>query len=292
MTSRVHALVVLYDPDPALLQQQWKVLSQQVDRVVYVDNGGGRAALGYLVTLPQVTVLGDGSNVGLAQALNDGLMEISATGATHAVMFDQDTLPDPMLVATLGRGFDVAPRVAAVGPSILDELRGRPEYFTRLRLPLNHRITQSNAPAEFFDVDFLITSGTLVSLDALNSIGSMDSTLFIDCIDFEWSFRTRSRGWRILATYSAMIRHRRGDTMRTLPGGFGLRLHSPTRLFYMHRNRVDLYRRAYVPMAWKVHDVGRLVVKLALIAAFGAKRRESVAAAVRGMLAGVRRSRA
>ena len=297
MPAGVQAVVVAYHPDRALLLEQYDALHGQVERVVYVDNGGGRAALAAVAGAPDVLLLGSGENAGLAAALNLALARLAADGVRYALLLDQDSLPGAGLVQTLLRGFVAArepaarrrPRVAAVGPAILDQLEGRAEYFARLHLFGNTRIrSAADAATEFFDVDFLITSGTLLDLSTLAGIGPMDEDLFIDSVDFEWSFRARARGYALLATFSATLRHRRGDDLRHTPFG-PLRIHSPSRLYYMHRNRVRLYRRGYVPIAWKVHDLGRWLVKLGLLMVFAPDRRGRLTAVTRGLRDGLRR---
>ena len=81
---------------------------------------------------------------------------------------------------------------------------------------------------------------------------------------------------------------RRGDDVVRTPGGFPIRVHSPVRLYYMHRNRVRLYSRPYVPLAWKVHDFGRMIVKLGLLMVFVPQRLSRLRAVVRGLGDGVR----
>jgi rhamnosyltransferase len=289
----VHAVVVAYHPDRELLLEQYRAVRDQVERVVYVDNSGGREALvaAGIADAADVLLIGSGANLGLATALNLALRRLQDDGAEYALLLDQDSLPDPGMVSTLLRGYDCPGRapVAAVGPAIVDLLEGRPEYFARLRLLGNRHIhSAADAPQEFFDVDFLITSGTLVRLSALADIGPMDDSLFIDSVDFEWSFRARSRGYALLATFSATLRHRRGDELHRAPFGLSIRIHSPSRLYYMHRNRIRLYTRGYVPIAWKAHDLGRWLVKLAALMAFVPERRQRLGAVARGVRDGLR----
>jgi rhamnosyltransferase len=289
----VNAVVVLYRPNGELLLQQFRALRPQVDRVVYFDNGGGADVLRATGILDNsgAQLIGDGSNVGLASGLNVSMLSLGPQG--HALLLDQDSVPAPDLVATLLRGFH-APHgsrrpVVAVGPAIVDELESRPEYFTRLRLLRNQRISSAaDAATEFFDVDFLITSGTLVDLQRLPAAGLNDESLFIDCVDFDWSFAATAHGFALLATFSTTLSHRRGDDLMRTPGGFPIRIHSPARLYYMHRNRVRLYTRSYVPLAWKVHDVGRLIVKAGLLMIFVPQRGARLRAILRGLRDGLR----
>ena len=285
--------MVLHHPDTTLLRAQYDAVRGQVHAVLYVDNSAGQAALAGagMATGDGLVLIGDGVNVGLAAALNHGLADVAAHGAGFALLLDQDSIPDPGMVATLHRlltaGSPSGHPVAAIGPAIVDELHGRTEYFARLRLPLNHRIHPSpDAPASF-EVDFLITSGTLLPLSVLDAVGGMDENLFIDSIDFDWSFRATDHGYALLATFATTMRHRRGDELHRV-GPLSLRLHSPFRLFYMYRNRVRLYRRGYVPAAWKVHDLGRMLVKMVLLAVFVPGRAKNLSAIWRGIYQGLR----
>ncbi|HEY7873031.1 MAG TPA: glycosyltransferase family 2 protein, partial [Rudaea sp.] len=61
----------------------------------------------------------------------------------------------------------------------------------------------------------------------------------------------------------------------------------PRRLFYMMRNRVLLYRRAYTPRRWIAQDVPRLVVKFLLFALLIAPRRKNARCMLAGLRAGI-----
>lgn len=299
MPVGVCAIVVLYRPEPALLRAQFDAVRPQVETVLYVDNGGGRNVLQAtgIAGSGGVELLGDGDNLGLGSALNAALTLLGGRREAHppeyALLLDQDSVPDPAMVAGLLAGFaagrPAGRPVAAVGPAIVDVLHDRPEYFTRLRLPLNRRITSTaDAGTDFFEVDFLITSGSLVHLPVLSDVGLMDDSLFIDSLDFDWSFRARAKGYALLATFTTTLQHRRGDEVARGPAGLAIRVHSPTRLYYMHRNRVRLYTRGYVPMAWKVHDVGRMLVKFALLMVLAPRKAATARAVVCGIADGVR----
>jgi rhamnosyltransferase len=84
---------------------------------------------------------------------------------------------------------------------------------------------------------------------------------------------------------AARLDHRLGDTRKRIPGlSRGIVVHAPQRLFYMMRNRVLLYRRAYTPRRWIAQDVPRLFIKFLLFALLIPPRRKNV----RCMLAGLR----
>jgi len=51
-------------------------------------------------------------------------------------------------------------------------------------------------------------------------------------------------------------------------------VHSPSRIYYMTRNRIMLYQRRYMPLKWKLKDLFRMLAKFAATMAFMAPRLE------------------
>lgn len=283
------AVVVLHHPDVDLCRSQWESLVDQVDGVIYVDNGAGAGVLtgAGIEGKPTVEVTSGHGNLGVAGGVNLGVSRAVSRGAETVLLLDQDSVPAPEMVKVLGEILDSDDSVAGAGPSIRDALEDRTEYFVRFHLPTNLRITQDSASGPF-DVDFLITSGSLLRSEVIGSVGGMDERLFIDSVDFEWSFRTKAAGYRLVATFGTYLEHRRGDSIRRV-GPLPIRLHSAARLYYMYRNRVRLYFRPYVPVEWKAHDVARMLAKAVLFLLFVPQRKTHLGGIIRGGLAGLRR---
>jgi rhamnosyltransferase len=104
-------------------------------------------------------------------------------------------------------------------------------------------------------------------------------------VDLEWCFRATSKGYALFGVCGARMLHHHGATRHRVPGvPRGVVVHTPRRLFYMMRNRVLLYRRAYTPRRWIAQDLPRLVVKFLLFALLIPPRRKNL----RRMLAGLR----
>ena len=120
----------------------------------------------------------------------------------------------------------------------------------------------------------LISSGTLVSIDAFDKIGRFDETLFIDNVDLEWCCRARARGFLLFGVCDAQLDHRLGDQRRVVFDRLVLVVHSPLRMYYQTRNRILLYRRGYMPLKWKLKDNLRMVARFAAIMLFVAPRLE------------------
>jgi rhamnosyltransferase len=135
---------------------------------------------------------------------------------------------------------------------------------------------------------YLITSGTLIRLTALAEIGPMEADLFIDSVDFEWSFRARSKGYSLLGTYATCLQHRRGERLHRVWPGLSIRLHSSQRLFYIYRNHFRLCFRRYMPPIWRIRGLWYLLVRTTLFALFVPHRLANLGAMLRGTLQGLR----
>ena len=100
---------------------------------------------------------------------------------------------------------------------------------------------------------FLVASGCLLSLDALDLVGPMNESLFIDHVDLEWGLRARRAGLGLFVVTRARMSHSLGDRMVTIPGRRQpVHVHSATRNYYLVRNTTWLLRSALLPMRWRL----------------------------------------
>ncbi|WP_237049630.1 glycosyltransferase family 2 protein [Solilutibacter oculi] len=190
--SSVTAIIVTFQPDLSALHAQLARLRPQVAQAVIVDNASGTEVAADLQALGhtfKARLLRNRNNLGIAAALNQGIAVARTLGATHVLLMDQDSLPAADMVEKLSLALarlQSQETVAAVGPVAEDLRTGEAAPFVRVGFPLNRKIPA--VPGECVYCDFLITSGSLVPLVALDAIGGMDEALFIDNVDMEWSF--------------------------------------------------------------------------------------------------------
>lgn len=260
------ALIVTYQPEPARLAALLARLRPQVASIVIADNGGGAA----LVAPRLAEVIDLGGNHGIAAAQNAGLARARALGAHYVLLLDQDSLPAedmvPQLLAALHALRRQGARLAAVGPCIEDPRRPAPLPFRR----------QQGLHAQFFTcrhfdepikVDVLPASGMLIPLPVLDDIAGPDDSLFIDYADTEWCLRAQAKGYALYGVCAARMSHHLGEEPRRafgrwIPGRSGVRL------YYHFRNALLLYRRAYLPLGWRLRDVWRLCLQFGYYAVF------------------------
>lgn len=290
-------MVVCFDPELYQLKETVEAIARQVGRTVVVDNGCGDLALGWLAEQHQqgrLFHLAVGENRGVAAAHNVGIEWARKNGCTHVLLLDQDSEAAEGVVSRLMRTLVKQQlggiKVAAVGPRVVDRVNGIEYSFLKSGL-LTSRVNERQVKRHsVVAVDQIISSGTLLPISALEDVGLMDASLFIDNVDVDWCFRAISCGWSLYGDGEAVLYHVIGDRVVKIWWGRWRKIavHSPLRLYYMTRNRCHLYRRPHVPLRWIVHDLYRLVVKFLLFSILISPRCENLQMMVRGMRDGFR----
>jgi len=287
------AIVVSYRPCLETLAKLLAALEGQVAVTLVVDNGSPAAVASWLRGQARSTVVPMllENNLGVAAAHNRGVGWAREQGYSYIILFDQDSLPAPDMVKQLCLAYQAlaaaGKRVAAVGPRYFDKCSDQAAPFVRMGYVINRRVS-CTPQVEWVKADFLITSGSLVALAILDRVGGFDEGLFIDNVDMEWCFRAQSQGFELYGICRAVMAHNigEGDIKLWLPYRFIV--HAPFRLYYIMRNRVLLYRRAYTPLRWITQDVLRLLAKLAIFALLVPPRRLNLAMMMKGLRDGVR----
>lgn len=267
-SKNICAVIVTYQPNVEILRALVGVLAGQVGAILIVDNTGCDDSFPDVVpSVGEVHVLVQARNIGLAAAQNVGIEWAKAHAFRYVLLMDQDSTPSDDMVSVLLRALDTlsaSQKVAAVGPAFHDLREDRAAPFVRIGHLFNRKLW-CQYEQQLITCDFLIGSGMLIPLDVIDAVGCMNSELFIDNVDLEWSFRVRAMGYLLYGVCAASMHHRLGDARRRLPFGFGhIVVHRPERLYFMMRNRIRLYGMPHVPGAWVTQDLPRLVGKLLL----------------------------
>lgn len=268
-TADVLAVVVCYYPDiAAVAALARRLLATGMADVLFVDNtepDDACARLREAVEGLGVEVVCQGVNRGVAEAHNVGLRLARRRGHRAVLLLDQDTQLEhdalPRLLDALDALQAGGQRVAGVGPAFSDP-RGETVFpFVRLgRLRMHAVAVTGTAPVE---CDLLISSGSLIPVDAAEAVGPLDSDFFIDYVDMEWCARARALGWKLFGVPSARTLHTIGEATLTVLGRT-IPVHSPPRQYYLIRNALLFARKPYLPLNWRVHLVYRAVTQVAM----------------------------
>jgi rhamnosyltransferase len=293
-TTNICAVIVSYQPDLVGLRNLVDRVASQVGAVVLVDNASDplwQQTLSATLLARGGALLVQDTNLGLAAAQNIGIDWARSRGCDYVLLLDQDSEPADGMVAALLAALQAlarTQRVAAVGPRFHDRREDRHAPFVRLGFPLNRKLWCTSGE-QVIACDFLISSGMLVPMAVLDDVGSLDAGLFIDNIDLEWSFRARAQGYSLYGVCATTMYHTLGDARRALPFGLGqIVVHGPSRLYYMMRNRVRLYRLPHTPRVWIAQDLPRVLVKLLLFGVLIGPRRRNLRCMFYGLWDGVR----
>ncbi len=173
---KVCAIVVSFFPDVPTLRRLFTATAPQVGALVVVDNGTSDTSFdGFCAQAESdhIVILKQPRNIGLAAAFNCGIAWAGENGFSHVLLLDQDSEPAQGMVDTLMRSFAAAAtgrKVAAVGPRFHDAREDRYAPFVRVGFPVNHKIYDTEKDG-LVECDFLISSGSLIPLTALDDIG-------------------------------------------------------------------------------------------------------------------------
>jgi rhamnosyltransferase len=270
------AVIVAFMPAAAQITRLIEVLAQDCETVLVLDNGGGRDAISAEQRgSPRLRIVDMGGNRGIGEALNRGFQLAKLQGAKYVATFDQDSDPAPGLARNLAVAYELLVskgiKVSAVGPKIVDvRIADRPHYpFMRRRFGWPTAVLCTPG-RDYLDVDFLITSGCLISTSIFEVVGQFAQALFVDCVDMEWCFRASSQGYRPYAICSLSMLHEVGTGVESGVLGMTVLGHSPARRYYYARNTVLLLKRRYVAIGWKARMLLGLAARTCLLPfAFG-----------------------
>ncbi len=232
--ATVVAAVVTHHPDAAAVSRL-RALASQFDRLLVVDNGSSAATRGALQSLareePEITLLLNPENLGVAAALNQACRYAVEGKAAWIATFDQDSVPADDWLEGLAAEWEKQPdprRIGLVGVNFRS-MAGA---------------TSVSEGSDWSDVRAVITSGSLLNLSAWQDVGPFREELFIDEVDHEYSLRLRRGGWSVKLARRVRMAHDFGTARvhRLLGWPIIVSHHPALRRYYMVRNRVILGR--------------------------------------------------
>jgi rhamnosyltransferase len=268
---------VLFMPDPDLLQRLLQPLcAEGCDVFIYV-NGPLEASVETVLSGYSIKrLIRSRENIGQGAGLNALMTAADECGHKSIILFDQDSTPESGFAHRLSDRFLAlgetkrTSRLAALGPLLVP-----PEGSAYLPIKYWRRTLR---PGEHPGaVEFLPTSGTLVSVDAWRSIGPFREDYFIGGIDVEWGFRARAKGWASVVADDIHMHHRWGDergNQHFVQSQF-LRQPAP-RVYYYLRNAVDGMWLPHMPWRWKWRQATRMTAQIGL--GLVSRRQSSVSA--------------
>lgn len=262
----VSAIVVLFNPDLNHLCAFIDSILNQVESVILVDNTP-KSIKKYdesLFVKDRVVYLDLGDNLGIAKAHNVGINKSIELGVDYFIIFDQDSSIEENLVSSLVSLYEIlidnGEKVAAIGPAYLDiktDILAPAIQFNGLkvnRVPIDKNSLYTKA-------DYIISSGTLISVQSIKEIGGMQEDLFIDYVDVEWGLRAKQKGYQCFIANQVLMRHSIGDSSIKVPFSKKfVNIHSDFRKYFILRNAMYLILYSNLPLNWRIVQVPKTIM--------------------------------
>jgi rhamnosyltransferase len=233
----VCAVIVTYHPSATMLEIVPRVLAQ-VDGLVVVDNGSNTHELIPLRAAKEAfgfQLIENGENLGIAEALNQGVRWVKSNDFGWVIFFDQDSQLSEGFVGHMFAAWRAHPDRERVGS--LHSRHVAPNTGVEVWVPR----TRDGSPI------LPMTSGSLMPVWIFDKVGWFASEYFIDVVDWEYSFRTRVAGYAVADAKDAALFHTPGNPVESVLLGHTFRPsnHSALRRYYLTRNRIVFYRKYF-----------------------------------------------
>lgn len=274
----ITTVIVIYKPDEETLAFVESYASA-INPVVVAWNECTLGDDQRLQDNPAVTLIKNSRNIGLAKALNAGIIRAFETGATDVFLLDQDSRPDVRVAESLrasrARALSDGKNVGLIGPTLKDR---------KANGVVN---AMSAAGGEHQAVSTLSTSGSLIAKDVFETVGPMWEMLFIDGIDHEWCYRAQSRGFCIIQSRAVEMEHDMGDAGINFFGRYKPIHRSPFRHYHIIRNSLWLLRLPHVPKSFSLLELAKMAYRIPVYMLVSTSKFQSLSAIFRGVRDGI-----
>jgi rhamnosyltransferase len=226
---RIAGVVVLFNPQPDIISNIYSYLDE-LGRLFVVDNSIKRddqyyTLINRIKETSKVVYIDNGSNVGIAKALNIGAERAVSEEFDFLLTMDQDSSFPEHGIRKLVKSIS---ELSLINVGIL-----APNHSSRLNV-----INESDIE----EVRTTMTSGNLLNLQAFQNTGLFREEYFIDYVDHEYCIRLRKNGYQIIQLNSVDIIHKLGNITRKKILGITIAFtdHEPIRRYYITRNRMRM----------------------------------------------------
>lgn len=232
----VMAGIVTYNPELNLLEENLKVLIEQVDQIWIVDNGSQnqcelKERLAYFNQIDYVLLK---ENKGIAYALNRIMGIAEREKYLWVITLDQDSMVPCDIISSNKELMESSTDIAIIAAVIDDrnQVHKTPAYEKRKK---------------YSEINECITSASITSVPIWKEINRFDEKMFIDLVDVEYCLRAKKHGKRIVRNNEVWLSHTVGNIKeyRFLWKWTPVRNHSAFRKYYQIRNLFYMYKKIY-----------------------------------------------
>lgn len=223
----IYTGIVTFNPDINLLKQNIDSIINQVREVVIFDNNSSNInEIKELVKkFVNIKMFISERNEGIAYALNRLMQYGKENKYQWMLSLDQDSICPNDYIKNMGSILDSLDNIGILAPTIVDRNTGIIGYKFK---------------EKYKDVKNAITSGSITNISAWKDVNGYDNKMFIDCVDFDFSYRLRKKGYRVVQTSLVELNHSVGEGKKCKFLFFTVNNyeHTAFRCFYMAQNRI------------------------------------------------------
>lgn len=247
---KISCVVVTYNPSEKFSKNIRRVL-EQVEKVYIIDNHSNvidkLEELEKSLDCEKIEIIYNKENEGLARAQNIGIEKSCKEGYEWILLLDDDSRIEDMMVQEMFNSYthsENRENIGMIGPNILHE-----DSIKKTAYPIETSFFIKRCFLEGKDlenVNFIISSGSLIKADLFKKIGLLKEDFFIDHIDVEFCMRAIVNNFKILVSNKAILHQRVGNTTlkKILIFNFFPTNHNPKRQYTKFRNAI---------LTWKIY---------------------------------------
>lgn len=249
--KKIIAVVVTYNPNMNQLILNLKKIGKEVEKIIICNN----SIYNLEFNEKNIEILNFGKNLGIARAQNIGMEKAFREGGDYVIQFDQDSTMNEGMIYKLVQNYETLLRKGKkegiIGPLEYDR-----DTFEKEKVKKRKEVIKG-----IYEVDEIISSGTLISKKIYKENGKLLEEWFIDLVDFEYCWRIKKAGYKIYKDTTVGLAHKIGQGKIKSKLGIKIQLWTPFRQYYEFRNRLYSLRISYTPLIWKVKTVFVLLGK-------------------------------
>lgn len=225
------AVIVLYNPDYDRLKKNTDAIIGQVDKLIFVDNGKNEETFLHIKELTEqnnVVYINNNGNKGIAYALNRAVEYCLKNGYLWLLTLDQDSVCPENLISVYKKYIsykDIGIISCAINYNNIETVKA--------------------GGGDFAYVEQCITSASLINVNICRNLGGYDEDMFIDDVDYEYCYRLRKAGYKIIQTNEVILNHMLGDLKERKFLFIPIKIsnHSAFRKYYIFRNKIYVHRK-------------------------------------------------
>lgn len=238
---KVAVIYVLYNPNFTLVKESLCSIKEGVCKYFVIDNSISDNSSVFR-EFDNVDYISNGSNLGIAEGQNVAIRKALLEDFDYVVLSDQDSIYPKNYIYNIMSVFNSFTNVCAVAPRFNDLNRpqgSKIEFY----VPSMFGKTKDKSNDDNVIIYEAAASGMMIDVKKLVDIGGMKKELYIDWVDFEWCWRARGLGYKIIGSKKIIIHHHLGGkAIKIASKSVNSRNH--IRHYYITRNAVYLSFRS------------------------------------------------